>query len=518
VTNTDINAALDVITETDAYKLGHRRQYPHGTEVVFSNLTARGSRVPDMNHTVFFGLQAFLARLNEKWYAFFELSLDELEILGSRYEDFLRDLLGSRDKVDFEHFRQLHALGHLPLRIKAFREGSLVPLRVPYLTIENTDPRFFWLTNHIESSLSAGMWLPVTSATLAWRARLLLEERAAESGDTTNAAIRQGHDFSYRGMEGSHAAAMSGAGHLVSFRGTDTLPAIRFVQRYYGGGATGELIGTSVNATEHSVMTAEGRNGEFGVYERLLDEYPVGVLSLVSDSYDLWSVLTDFLPRLKDKIMSRYGTLVIRPDSGDPELITCGDTDAPEGTPQRKGVVRLLAETFGTVTNTAGYRLLDPHVGVVYGDGITYERADAITANLIRQGFASTVVTLGFGSFTYQYQTRDTFGMAMKATWVQVNGEGRDIFKDPVTDDGTKKSAKGRLAVRSMMNGEPYLIEHPTTEQESGQLLVPVYENGKILRHQDFSDVRHTLEVASGVWRRRTRNTLKDNVVEGVRQ
>ena len=255
-----------------------------------------------------------------------------------------------------------------------------------------------------------------------------------------------------------HAAAASSAGHLLSFRGTDTLSAIRFIDRYYPG--DNGIVAGSCPATEHSVMCAGGRDTEFETFERLLDLYPSGTLAVVSDTYDLWQVCTDFLPRLKDKITARDGKLVIRPDSGDPELILCGDPNAPEGSPAYRGVVNLLADEFGTALNDKGFRDLDPHVGAIYGDSITFERADAITANLMRQGFASTAVVFGYGSYTYQYQTRDTFKMAMKATWVQINGLGRDIQKDPVTDDGTKKSATGRLAVRRTVDGRPYLIEH----------------------------------------------------------
>ena len=202
--------------------------------------------------------------------------------------------------------------------------------------------------------------------------------------------------------------------------------------------------------------------------------------------------------------MNRDGKLVIRPDSGDPELILCGDPNAPEGGPRHRGVVNLLADEFGTVLNEQGYRDLDPHVGAIYGDSITYERAEAITSNLMRHGFASTAVTFGYGSFTYQYQTRDTFKMAMKATWVQINGTGRDIQKDPVTDDGTKKSATGRLAVRRSMDGRPYLIEHATSEQEAEQELQVVYEDGKLLRQQSFADVRDTLRRETELYLRRT--------------
>jgi nicotinamide phosphoribosyltransferase len=208
-------------------------------------------------------------------------------------------------------------------------------------------------------------------------------------------------------------------------------------------------------------------------------------------------VLTEYLPARADEIKSRSGKLVIRPDSGDPELILCGDPDASVGTPEHKGVVRLLAETFGTVVNGKGFRELDAHVGAIYGDSITYERADSITRNLMDQGFASTAVVFGFGSYTYQYQTRDTFKMAVKATWVQVDGQGRDILKDPITDDGSKKSATGRLAVRRRADGRPYLIEH--AEHDPDDELRTVFEDGQLLRTQSFAAVRANLRRQSAI-------------------
>ena len=492
-------SVLDTLLATDAYKLDHRRQYPHGTEVVFSNLTARGTRIPDVEVTVFFGLQALLARITERWNEFFSLDDAALAAVLAEYDRFVTALLGTNE-VGTEHFRVLHGIGHLPLRVKAFHEGALVPLRVPYFTVENTDPRVFWLTNYLETELSAELWQPITSATLAWRNRTLLDDRAASSGDL-GAVDHQGHDFSCLGMAGIDAAAASSAGHLLSFRGTDTLSAVRFIDRYYPG--DNGIVAGSCPATEHSVMCAGGRDTEFETFERLLNLYPSGTLSIVSDTYDLWQVCTEFLPRLKDRIMARNGRLVIRPDSGDPELILCGDPGAAEGSPAHRGVVNLLAREFGTVENAKGYRDLDPHVGAIYGDSITFERADAITSNLMRQGFASTAVVFGFGSYTYQYQTRDTFKMAMKATWVQVDGQGYDILKDPITDDGTKKSATGRLAVRRTADGRPYLIEHADPEQEADQELRLIYENGKLLRESSFADVRATLRHETEVYLRR---------------
>ncbi|MDF3340111.1 nicotinate phosphoribosyltransferase [Mycolicibacterium septicum] len=483
--------ALTVLMETDAYKLDHRRQYPDRTEVVYSNLTARGSRVAGVDWTVFFGLQAYLVDLAARWQAFFDADIDEV---CRAYEERVTDILGPND-VGSEHIRQLHGYGRLPLRFRALPEGTITPLGIPYLTVENTEPRFFWLTNYIETDLSAALWQPITSATTAWRNRCLLDERAEASGADPAAVNWQGHDFSARGMAGMGAASVSGAAHLLSFTGTDSLSSLGWIDRFYPGSPEGTVLGGSVPATEHSVMTANGPEGELATFERLLDLYPSGIVSVVADSFDLWSAL-QFLSALRTKIMARDGKLVIRPDSGDPELILCGDPQAPAGSPQRKGVVNLLAETFGTTENAAGYRELEPHVGVIYGDSINFERADAITTNLMRQGYVSTVPVFGFGSYTYQFVTRDTFSLAVKATWVQVDGRGRDIFKDPVTDSGTKRSARGRLAVLGGMDGSLALMQQATADQEANSRLRTVFEDGRLVGAATFAGVRAELRAS----------------------
>lgn len=490
---TETAKALAVLMETDAYKLDHRRQYPAGTEFVYSNLTARGSRIPGVDWTVFFGLQAYVADLVARWQNFFDADIDEV---CRAYEERVTDILGLND-VGSDNIRELHAHGRLPLRFRALPEGTITPLGIPYLTVENTDPRFFWLTNYIETDMSASLWQPITSATTAWRNRQLLVERADASGADPVAVDWQGHDFSARGMAGMAAAASSGAAHLLSFTGTDSLSALTWIDRFYPGSTQGTVIGGSVPATEHAVMTASGPEGEMVTFERLLDLYPTRIVSVVSDSWDLWQVLTEFLPALKDKIMARDGKLVIRPDSGDPELILCGDPAAPTGSPQRKGVVNLLTETFGAEENAAGYLELDPHVGVIYGDSINYERADSIMANLISQGYASTVPVFGFGSYTYQFISRDTFSLAVKATWVQVDGQGRDIFKDPVTDSGTKRSARGRLAVLGGMDGSMSLVQQAHADQEANSRLSVVFDDGDFVRPLvSFTDVRAELRAS----------------------
>jgi nicotinamide phosphoribosyltransferase len=485
-------APVAALFQTDAYKLDHRRQYELSGKVtrVYSNFTNRKSRIEGVDRVVHFGLQAYIqAHLVEAFEPFF--AADE-DLVCSLYEERTTQILGPND-IGSDHIRALHRKGFLPLRFCAVQEGTLVPIRVPSFTVENTDDDFGWLTNYVETGISAGYWQASTSATIAHRYRRVMEAAADRTGVDRAVVDWQIHDFSMRGMSSIETAAVSGAAHLLSFNGTDSLPALDWIDRYYGG----EYVAGSVAATEHSVMcTGIATHGELETFSRLLDLYPTGIVSVVSDTFDLWKVLTEYLPALKDKILARDGKLVIRPDSGDPEKILCGDPDAELDSPAFFGVLSLLEQTFGSTTNSKGYDELDSHVGVIYGDSITVERAKSITDNLERQDWASSNVVFGVGSFTYQYNTRDTFGSAMKATWARVDGRGVNLLKDPITDDGTKKSATGRLAVLPGPGGELVLHQQAEGYQEVHSLLQPIWEDGKFLQFQDFANVRAVLAAA----------------------
>ncbi len=469
----------------DGYKLDHRRQYPAGTTKIYSNFTPRESRIPGVDKVVLFGLQAFLNKLEDEMSGVFHCDID---LVCEQYKKRVDGYLGP-NSVGTDHIRALHDLGYIPLEFRALPEGTEVPLRVPMLTVENTHPDFFWLVNYIESFISSELWLPCTSATNALRLRRLLDKFAKATGTAPEFVQWQGHDFSFRGMSGQDAAAMSGAGHLLAFTGTDTLPALDWVEEHYGV-PEGYLLGGSVAATEHSVMCAGGDDGELETFSRLLDLYPTGIVSVVSDTWDLWHVLTGILPQLKDRIMARDGKLVIRPDSGDPADILCGDSEADLGSPARKGVIELLWDLFGGTTTSTGHKLLDSHIGAIYGDSITYDRAFDILSRLRIKGFASGNVVFGVGSYTYQYVTRDTFGFAMKATWAEVNGVGRDLYKAPKTGNGMKTSAKGRLSVLVNNGGELQLTSQATRAQETMSCLRPVWRDGSFLREETFDVIR----------------------------
>jgi len=477
---------------TDGYKVDHRRQYPKNTSLVYSNWTPRKSRIEGIEEVTFFGLQYFIKKyiLDEFEANFFSKPKEEVVNAYTRRID---NYLGE-NSVGSEHIAALHNLGYIPMVFKALPEGVSVPIKVPMFTMYNTIPEFFWLTNYFETLISTTVWLPCNSATIARTYRKILDQYAEETSSTPEFVDWQGHDFSMRGMAALEAALISGSGHLLSFTGTDTIPAIDFLEKYYNADASKELLGGSVAATEHSVMSMGTDSGEQETFKRLITEvYPNGIVSVVSDTWDLWKVLTQYIPSLKDEILNREGKLVVRPDSGDPVKIICGDPNSSDIN-VKKGVVQLLWDTFGGEVNDKGFKELDSHVGAIYGDSITIERAKQICEGLRENGFASTNVVLGIGSFTYQFNTRDTFGFAMKATYGEVEGEGREIYKDPITDDGTKKSARGLIKIIKE-NNKYKLIDRVTWEEEQTGELKEIFRDGKLLVDHKLSDIRNRVIV-----------------------
>ena len=476
---------------TDGYKVDHRRQYPEGTTLVYSNWTPRKSRIEGVNEVVFFGLQYFIKKYIIEDFETHFFSQPKDKIL-KEYSRRINNYLGP-NAVGLEHIAALHDLGYIPMIFKALPEGAVVPIRVPMFTMYNTKPEFFWLTNYFETLLSAVVWMPCTSATIARQYRKILDKYAAETSSTPDFVNWQAHDFSMRGMAGIEASIISGMGHLLSFTGTDTIPAIDVLEKYYHADSDAELIGGSVAATEHSVMCMGTTEGEFDTFKRLIcDLYPKGIVSIVSDTWDLWKVLTDYLPRLKNEISSREGRVVIRPDSGDPVDIICGNANG-KTEEERKGVIELLWDVFGGSVNAKGYKELIPQIAAIYGDSITLQRAEQICERLRLKGFASTNVILGIGSYTYQYNTRDTFGFAMKATYGEVNGEGRAIFKDPITDDGTKKSAKGLMKI-TLENSAYKLTDNVSWEDEKQGELVEIFCDGKLVVDWTLADIRQKMK------------------------
>ena len=401
------------------------------------------------------------------------------------YKRFVKHTLG--DESHPKHLEDLHDFGYLPLNIRSIPEGTVVPIRTPLLTIENTNPKFYWLTNYIESLASAELWQPCTSASISRAYRTMLNKYAMETGNTEFVQF-QGHDFSFRGMANLEAAAASGAGHLLSFVGTDSIPAIHYLEEHYGANIEKELVGTSIPATEHSVMCSYGQN-ELETYRRLITEvYPSGFVSIVSDTWDFWTVLETVLPKLRNEIMTRNGRLVIRPDSGDPVKIICGD-DFSSRHSESHGAMQKLWDVFGGTTNAKGYKELDTHIGLIYGDAITFERAQEISEKLKQNGFASTNVVYGIGSYTYQYNTRDTLGFALKSSFVKINGEPKQIFKSPKTDPGFKKSFKGRVAVIRNSTGQ-ISVTDGLIDYHENDIMKTIFLNGNTPYTSTLNEIR----------------------------
>lgn len=474
----------------DFYKISHREQYPEKTEYVYSTWTPRTSRMEGVDKVIAFGFQAFIKKYLINYFDKYFFSRPKADIVAE-YTRVIKFALGI-DAPYTKHIEKLHDLGYLPIKIMAVPEGTKVPIRVPMLTIENTHPDFFWLTNYLETLASCELWLGSTSATTAYEYRKLFDYYCELTGGDMGVIKFQGHDFSMRGMSTLDAAEISGAGHLLSFSGTDTIPAILHLENYYNANVETELVGTSIPATEHSVMCAYGAENEEDTYKRLItDVYPKGFISIVSDTWNFWEVLDKIIKPLKDTITARDGRVVIRPDSGDPVKIICGDSRSTDEF-VRKGALQLLWEIFGGTINDKGYKVLDPHIGLIYGDAITLTRAGQILDRLEARGFCSTNIVFGIGSYTYNYITRDAFGFALKSTHVIIDGEEHNIFKDPITDPGSiKKSLIGRVQVFKCDN--QIIAEDgysSLTYEEPDNMLKTVFMDGVLLVDQNLKDIR----------------------------
>lgn len=568
---------LDPIYLIDFYKAGHYAQYPENTTEIYSNFTPRSSRTKH-KEIIWFGLQPVIINMHKMWTEkFFS---QDINVICEKYKKYMDITLG-KDSISIDHIKKLHKIGYLPLEIKALKEGVKVPMGIPVFTIKNTHPDGYWLVNYLESWLSCQLWRASTSATTAFAYRSKFEEFNKRTGLNKDFIKWAGHDFSFRGMGGDNDSIMSAMAHLLSFLGSDSVSAAFAIEEMYGTSWENELITGSVPATEHSVMCAGTKDGEFNTFKRLITElYPTGIVSIVSDSWDYFNVLTDYLPKLKNDIMNRDGRVVIRPDSGDPVDIICGidyvdytndkyvmslsdakdaemerivdilrdETDHGcqgddvissifkyeekfynlaveiywnrydkqyyfiddysikafyecELKPEEKGSFQILWEIFGGTYNDKGYKVLDTHIGLLYGDSITEERQEQILTKLESKGFSADNLVLGIGSFSYVYNTRDTYGFAMKATNVKRIVDGVEvsypIFKDPVTNTGTftKKSAKGYLKVINV-DGKLTLVDQISEEEsyaDDNEMKV-VYKNGEFYNKLTFTEIRNTVE------------------------
>ena len=557
---------------TDSYKISHLIMSEKGTEKIYSTFTPRHSRIEGINEVVFFGLQGFIKdylidNFNENFF-----NVDK-SIVVADYKRIIKNSLGD-NCADTTHIEALHDLGYLPIKIKAVKEGTLIPMKVPVFTIENTQKEFYWLTNFLETLISANMWKVITATTIVKKYRDICEKWAEKTCDSKDHIQWQCHNFSYRGMSGHEDAVTTGAGHLLYFTGTDTLPSIQYLEQYYGANVENELIGASVLATEHSIQC--GYQDDLRYFKRMITEVaPSGIVSIVSDGYDYWHVVGSILPTLKNDIMSRDGKTVIRPDSGSPVKIICGNVivedltneeycnnledckeimlermvdDIRNYTPhgehgisrqdaifkfqdkhyeivieidwnrhdkqyyyidganvhickqveltiEQKGSVEALWNTFGGTVNSKGYKVLDSHVGLIYGDSIDPTNAEEIFNQLEAKGFSAENIVYGVGSYSLGYHTRDTFSFALKATYTVIDGVEKFIFKDPKTDiGGIKKSQRGMVVVLNSTVGDIYLKdglnEKQREELEGIDLLEDVFIDGILVRDESLAEIR----------------------------
>jgi nicotinamide phosphoribosyltransferase len=461
---------LNLLLLADAYKYSHYKLYTPGTTKIYSYLESRGGL---FDETVFFGLQYFLKEYLEGK-AFTRENIDEAE-------EILNGVFGRPDVFDRKNFDYIldRYEGRLPVRIKAISEGTAVPVKNVLMTIENTDPKCFWLTNFLETLLMQ-IWYPSTVATLSREIKKSIHYYFEQSSDENayEAIDFTLNDFGFRGVSSVESAGLGGAAHLINFMGSDTVYASAFAKKYYDAK---KIYGMSVPATEHSIMTLLGKEGESELFNHVLDAYPDGTLACVSDSYNIFNAVGELWGKeLKDKILQRNGRLVIRPDSGDPVLTLLK-------------VFEILFDRFGFSVNQKGYRVLPTQVRVIQGDGIDYDSIQLIYKALIANKISAENLLLGMGGALLQKVNRDTQKFALKCSYAEVNNRKVEVKKSPMelNENGDlvpsfKASKAGKLKLVHM-NG----FLKTVNETESGEdLLETVFENGTITRTHTFEEIR----------------------------
>jgi nicotinamide phosphoribosyltransferase len=445
----------NIILNSDSYKYSQFNQYPPKTTVVYSYIESRGG-VYDA--TVFFGLQAFIKEYLTGPVVTTDM-IDEAEALITAHgEPFNRE--------GWEYIVREHG-GNLPVIIKAVPEGTVVGVKNVLATIENTDPACYWLTSFLETALLRAIWYPTTVATNSYENKKLILEYLEKTGDPTSIDFKL-HDFGARGVSSLESAGIGGAAHLVNFMGTDTVEALLFARRYYAA----DVAGFSVPAMEHSTVTSWGRENEVASYRNMVKQNgkPGGIVSAVSDSYDIFKACELWGTELKQDILDSGATLVVRPDSGDPAVVV-------------KQCLQILEKYFGSVKNSKGFKVLN-NVRVLQGDGINHASIRSILYTITLAGYSADNVVFGQGGALLQIVNRDDQKFAMKCSAALVDGKWVDVYKDPIHDKG-KQSKKGRVTlfktedgfVSGIENGEPEALE-------------TVFVNGVLIRDMTFDEVR----------------------------
>ena len=478
---------------SDTYKHTHSRMYPKNLTKLVSYLTPRKNMSEAFPNMVFFGLQAFIYDHLVRGFHedFFSVKWSVIE---DTYRTYMDTQIGTENAM-LEQFKALHELGYLPLEIRALPEGTVVNMGIPVVEMTNTDPDFAWLVQWVECILQAELWAPCAYATIGKAYHDVAAKYYEMTTDGADPFMAMA-DFGMRGMSCIEDSIRASASWLLSFDKTSTIPALAYIDEYYYANTHKNRIGRGAVSTEHSVMGANFAidGDEITFVKRLLTElYPNTSFSMVSDTYDYWNMVENIIPACKGEIMAHNGKLLIRPDSGDIVDISIR-------------TIETLWNTFGGTINNKGYKELDPHIGLIYGDGCTLNRVRKIYAELETRGFAATNIVFGVGAFCFHalfdendkmtVVTRDTFGMAMKATYGEFGDKKLFIYKDPKTDKGSlKKSHKGCCAVMPDKENGGFRcldqIEGPVADYRTA--LNAVFYNGCVLGTQNFMDIRRRL-------------------------
>jgi nicotinamide phosphoribosyltransferase len=456
--------------DVDSYKGSHFLQYPPGTEYVSSYIEARGGKFEDM---VFFGLQMYLKR-------YLSRPITQAEI--NYAEALWTDHGVPFNREGWEHILREHN-GYLPLRIEAVKEGTVLPVQNAIVQIINTDPKVPWLTSFMETALLRAVWYPTTVATLSWTVKQIIRRYLQKTCENPEAELPfKLHDFGARGVSSHESAALGGVAHMVNFMGSDTVGALQHARTYYDE----DMAAFSIPAAEHSTITSWGRENEIDAFANMITQFggPDKLVAVVSDSYDIYKATEQYWGQdLKDKVESMGGTLVVRPDSGDPTIVPIE-------------IVELLGEAFGYIVNDKGYKVLTPCVRVIQGDGVNPVSIELILERLEAKGWSAENIAFGMGGALLQRDVhRDTMKWAMKANATKRADDPvwYDVFKDPITDK-EKISKRGIQSLIKTAAGYQS-VRRDALPKEAKDLLEPVWENGKLLRDQSFADIRELSEI-----------------------
>jgi nicotinamide phosphoribosyltransferase len=447
--------AKNIILNTDSYKTSMFQQYPVGTTGVYSYIESRGGRY---DRTVFFGLQAFI-----KEYLLEPITQADIdfagEILQAHGEPFNRE--------GWEYILREHG-GFLPVVIRAVPEGTVVGVKNVLATIENTDPKAFWLTTWLETALLRAIWYPTTVATQSYTIKQVIADYLEKTGDPGLIDFKL-HDFGARGVSSLESAGIGGAAHLVNFLGTDTITGLLYAREYYNAG----VAGFSIPAMEHSTVTSWGRKGEADAYKNMLTVYGKqgAILAAVSDSYDVfWAAEHIWGTELRQQVIDSGATVVIRPDSGDPVTVN-------------RALIEILGQKFGYTKNAKGFKVLN-NVRLIQGDGVNELTIRSILSSFMANGWSADNIAFGMGGALLQQVDRDTQKFAMKCSSAQINGAWVNVQKDPVTDSG-KKSKAGRVTLYKSDTGY-----YSGVEDWMPSALVEVFRDGKLVTEYTFDQVR----------------------------